>query len=186
MIYRLGILPFRQLKKLLPKNIPKSIKGLVSVEVVILALGLLGGIHMVLFAGRLSQAQGEVQDIAAEAARIASQAQNAEDANQRIQEFPSQTNQTSQGKNGSENEVIDADRPGVSVVSSTSTDSSDAICNLELSPVSSADFSRGEEIEVLARCEVSLSDLIYLQLPGSIAIEATAVEIIDVYRSQGP
>jgi len=57
---------------------------------------------------------------------------------------------------------------------------------LELSPVSSADFSRGEEIEVLARCEVSLSDLIYLQLPGSIAIEATAVEIIDVYRSQGP
>lgn len=145
------------------KSLSRNVAGIISVEVVILAIGLLGGIHMLLFAGRLAQARGHVQDIAAEAVRIASQAQDHEDANQRIQEFQRQLSQAS------------PIRPG---------GNSTTFCRLSLKPESKSSFSRGQEIEMQASCEVSLSDLLYLHLPGSVSIEATASEIIDFYRSQ--
>jgi len=146
------------------KSLARNLAGIISVEVAVLAIGLLGGIQMLLFAGRLAQAKGHVQDIAAEAVRIASQAQNHENANQRIQEFQRQLSQASPVR---------------------SDDSSITSCRLSLTPESQASFGRGQEIAMQASCEVSLSDLLYLHLPGSVSIEATAVEIIDRYRSQG-
>ncbi len=134
--------------------------GLVSLEVVILALGLLGGIQMVLYAGRLSQARGTVQDIAAEAARIASFAPTASEANRQLREFAAQTNQASGSASGT--------NPN---------------CELELSTISESDFNRGQEVSVRASCQVSLSDLVYLQLPGNVEVHAEAAEIIDTYRS---
>lgn len=115
---------------------------------------------MVLYAGRLSQARGTVHDIAAEAARIASLAPTAAEANQQLQEFAARTNQASNSAAGT--------KPN---------------CELELSTISEADFNRGQEVSVRASCQLSLSDLVYLQLPGNVEVHAEAAEIIDIYRS---
>lgn len=133
--------------------------GLVSLEVVILALGLLGGIQMVLYAGRLSQARGTVQDIAAEAARIASFAPTAAEANRQLQDFVAQANRASSSAPGA--------NPN---------------CDLGLS-IPEAVFKPGGYVKVQASCQVSLSDLIYLQLPGNVEVHAEVCEIIDSYRS---
>ena len=158
---------------------PSSSAGLVSVEFVILAIGLLGGIYMVLFAGRVAQARGVVQDLASEAARLATSAQDVEAANELLREFVAATSQASSRYN-SEGEISVA---GLGSGSGTS-------CEVQLVSFGYDSFEQllngeqvSEQVEVRARCEVSLSDLVHLRVPGSTVIEATATEIIDRYRS---
>ena len=154
---------------------PSSSAGLVSVEFVILALGLLAGIYMVLFAGRVAQAKGVVQDLAAEAARLVSSAQNVEAANELLQQFMAATSQASSRSN-SDGKISLAGLGG----------DSGTACEIQLLSPGDGIFKRlprGERVEVKARCEVSLSDLVHLRVPGSTVIEATATEIIDRYRS---
>ena len=154
---------------------PSSSAGLVSVEFVILAIGLLGGIYMVLFAGRVAQARGVVQDLAAEAARLASSAQDVEAANELLREFVAAASQASSRSN-SAGKISMAGLGGDSGTS----------CEVHLVSPGHGPFKHllnGEQVEVKARCEVSLSDLVHLRVPGNTVIEATATEIIDRYRS---
>ena len=158
------------------RKFPSSSAGLVSVEFIILAIGLLGGIYMVLFAGRVAQARGVVQDLAAEAARLASSAQDVETANELLQQFVAATSQASSRSN-SDGKISMAGLGGDPGTS----------CEVQLvSPGHGPlkHLARGEHVAVKARCRVSLSDLVHLRVPGSTVIEATATDIIDRYRSE--
>lgn len=136
--------------------------GIVSVELAILAVALLGGIQMLFFAGRIAEARSSLQDFVAEAARVASQAQNAADASSKVAEFAFQNRPA---------------RSGVNVGSATHD------CGQLQVEVQTEDFARGGQITVTAKCSIQLSDLILLRLPGIATLSASATEIIDFYRS---
>lgn len=129
--------------------------GIVSVEIALLAIGLLGGMHMLFFAGRLSEARGRVQDIASEAARVASQAQDGTDAEKQVADFL---------KAGAANSTAGA-------------------CSRPQATVDASAFSRGGSVSVSVRCSLSLSDLAFIRIPGNLTLEASATEVIDVLRS---
>ena len=133
----------------------RHVRGIVSVEIALLAIGLLGGMHMLFFAGRLSEARGRVQDIAAEAARVASQAQDGTDAEKQVTDFLK-----SKGGTGS-----------------------NTACSQPRAAVDASAFRRGGSVSVRVRCSLSLSDLALVRIPGNLTLEASAAEIIDVLRS---
>ncbi len=133
----------------------RNIGGIVSVEIALLAIGLLGGMHMLFFTGRLSEARGRVQDIASEVARVASQAQNATDAKKQVADF---------------------------LKDSTSNYATRA-CSKPQATVDTSAFRRGGSVKVKVRCSLALSDLALIKIPGSVALEASATEVIDTLRS---
>jgi len=138
----------------------KSVKGIVSVEIALLAIGLLGGMHMLFFTGRLSDARGWVQDTASEAARLASQAQDGTDAQKRVADFlQSRTSK------------------------SNTADTAKEACSNPRATVDASAFGRGGSVSVKVRCSVSLADLALVRIPGSLTLEAEAAEVIDVLRS---
>lgn len=135
----------------------RHVRGIVSVEIALLAIGLLGGMHMLFFAGRLSEARGRVQDIAAEAARVASQAQDGTDAEKQVTDFLKSKGGTGAGSN--------------------------TACSQPQATVDASAFRRGGSVSVRVRCSLSLSDLALVRIPGNLTLEASAAEIIDVLRS---
>lgn len=138
----------------------KSVKGIVSVEIALLAIGLLGGMHMLFFTGRLSDARGWVQDTASEAARLASQAQDGTDAQKRVADFlKSRTPKSNTAGNAKE------------------------ACSNPRATVDASAFGRGGSVSVKVRCSVQLADLALVRIPGSLTLEAEAAEVIDVLRS---
>ena len=148
----------------------RHIRGIVSVEIALLAIALLGGVHMLFLAGRLSEANGRTQDIASEAARLASQAQNGADAQKRVADFLKGDTPKSSPSQSSPSQ------------SSTASRTSDACGKLQAT-VDISDFSRGGSVSVKVRCSVSLADLALVRIPGSLTFEAEAAEVIDVLRS---
>ena len=148
----------------------RHVRGIVSVEIALLAIALLGGMHMLFLAGRLSEANGRTQDIASEAARLASQAQNGTDAKKRVADFlKGGTSQSSPSKGGT-------------VKSSPSSGASGA-CGKPQATVDISDFSRGGSVSVRVSCSVQLAELALVRIPGSLTLEAEATEVIDVLRS---
>ena len=143
----------------------RHVRGIVSVEIALLAIALLGGMHMLFLAGRLSEANGRTQDIAAEAARLASQAQNGTDAKKRVADFlkggPSQS----------------------STVKSSPSSGASGACGKPQATVDISDFSRGGSVSVRVSCSVQLAELALVRIPGSLTLEAEATEVIDVLRS---
>ena len=135
----------------------RHVRGIVSVEIALLAIGLLGGMHMLFFAGRLSEARGRVQDIASEAARVASQAQDGTDAERQVMDFLKSKDGTSVGSN--------------------------TACSQPQATVDTSVFRRGGSVSVRVRCSLSLSDLAFVRIPGNLILEASATETIDVLRS---
>lgn len=135
-------------------------RGIVSVEIALLAIGLLGGMHMLFFTGRLAEARGRVQDIASEAARVASHAQDGTDAQKRVADFLN-SSKTQSNKDGNTKEA----------------------CSKPQATVDTSAFGRGGSVGVKIQCSVSLSDLALVRIPGSFALEASATEVIDVLRS---
>lgn len=135
----------------------RHVRGIVAVEIALLAIGLLGGMHMLFFAGRLSEARGRVQDIASEAARVASQAQDGTDAKKLVTDFLKSKGGADAGSN--------------------------APCSQPKAAVDISAFSRGGSVSVRVRCSLPLSDLTFVRIPGNLTLEASATEIIDVLRS---
>ena len=133
----------------------RHVRGIVSVEIALLAIGLLGGMHMLFFTGRLSEARGRVQDIASEAARVASQAQDGIDAEKQVTDFL-------KSKRGT---------------------GSNTACSQPQATVDASAFRRGGSVSVRVRCSLSLSDLAFVRIPGNLTLEASAAEVIDVLRS---
>lgn len=51
--------------------------------------------------------------------------------------------------------------------------------------VGTDDFRPGGTVTVTVRCEASMADVTLLGVPGRRTFSATAVEVIDAYRSDG-
>ena len=143
----------------------RHVRGIVSVEIALLAIALLGGMHMLFLAGRLSEANGRIQDIASEAARLASQAQNGADAQKRVADF------------------LKGGTPKSSPSQSSPASGASGACGKLQATVDISDFSRGGSVSVRVRCSVQLADLALVRIPGSLTLEAEATEVIDVLRS---
>ena len=158
--------------------VKKSVTGIVSVEIALLAIGLLGGMHMLFFAGRLSDARGWVQDIASEAARVASQAQDGTDAQKRVADFLKSSRSTS----GTSTSSTPKSSTSGNTAGTTSSKSNEA-CSKPRATVDISAFSRGGSVSVKVRCSVQLADLALVRIPGSFTLEAEAAEVIDVLRS---
>ena len=126
---------------------------MLSLEFVLVVVGVLGALMLLAAAWRLGQTRGEMRDVAAEAARAASLRQHplaAADAAEQI-----------------------------------------ARASLEQRSVRCSEFSvtadvsalrPGGSVTVDIRCVTRLEDLTLLRVPGSVMLEATAVEVVDRHR----
>lgn len=131
-------------------------RGSVAVEVAVIAPALLFLMLLVVFAGKVSEADGNVERAASDAARAASLRQHPGDAI------------TDAQVTAAEN-LAAAGVPCLSLITTVDTD----------------DFSPGGTVTVTVRCEASMADVTLLGVPGRRTFTAKAVEVIDTYRSDG-
>ncbi|MCZ7537878.1 MAG: pilus assembly protein [Acidimicrobiia bacterium] len=139
----------------LPQRIHDE-RGSIAVEVAVIAPALLFLMLLVVFAGKVSEADGNVERAASDAARAASLRQHPGDATTDAQET------------AAENLAV----AGVPCLSLTTT-------------VDTENFGPGGTVTVTVRCEASMADVTLLGVPGRRTFTATAVEVIDTYRGIG-
>lgn len=132
-------------------------RGSVAVETAIIAPALVALLLLVVFAGRVSQAEGDVRRAASEAARAASLRQHAEDA------------------------VADAE-----AVAAENLSTSGVACGTLEIDVDTTDFAPGGSVTVTVRCTAAMRDVSLLGVPGSRTFVAQSIEVIDRYRGEGP
>lgn len=128
-------------------------RGVLSLEFALVVVGVLGALMLLGAAWRLGQTRGEMRDVAAEAARAASLRQH----------------------------------PQVAAEAAERT----ARATLERRQVRCSQFSvaadvsalhPGGSVAVAIRCVTRLEDLTLLRVPGSVALQATAIEVVDRRR----
>jgi len=129
-------------------------RGSVAVEVAVIAPALLFLMLLVVYAGKVSEADGNVERAASDAARAASLRQHPSDATTDAQETAA-ANLTAAGV------------PCLTLTTSVDTDH----------------FVPGGTVTVTVRCEAAMADVTLLGVPGRRTFTATAVEVIDTYRS---
>jgi Flp pilus assembly protein TadG len=139
----------------LPQRIHDE-RGSIAVEVAVIAPALLFLMLLVVFAGKVSEADGNVERAASDAARAASLRQHPGDATTDAQET------------AAANLAV----AGVPCLSLTTT-------------VDTENFGPGGTVTVTVRCEASMADVTLLGVPGRRTFTATAVEVIDTYRGIG-
>ena len=135
----------------------RSERGSVSVEVAVIAPAFVFLLLLVVFAGKVSEADGNVERAAAEGARAASLRQNPGDA---IDDA----------------EAVVAENLVAAGVPCTHLDT----------VVDTSAFEPGGTVTVTVRCEASMADVTLLGVPGTRSFSATSTEVIDTYRSSGP
>jgi hypothetical protein len=108
---------------------------------------------LVVFAGRVAHADGEVRRAAAEAARAASLRQSSEAA-------------------------VEAAR----ATAASNLDDSGFVCNDLTTTVDTSQFTAGGRVAVTVRCVADMSDVTLLGVPGTRVFESRSVEVIDRYR----
>jgi len=135
----------------------RSERGSVSVEVAVIAPAFVFLLLLVVFAGKVSEADGNVERAAAEGARAASLRQNPGDA---IDDA----------------EAVVAENLVAAGVPCTHLDT----------VVDTSAFEPGGTVTVTVRCEASMADVTLLGVPGTRSFTATSTEVIDTYRSDGP
>jgi Flp pilus assembly protein TadG len=128
-------------------------RGSVAVEVAVLAPALVALMLLVVFAGRVSDAEAEVRRAASQGARAASLRQNAAGA-------------------------VDA---ATEAVHGNLADSGFACGRLNVE-VDAAQLQPGGSVTVVVRCTADMSDVALLGVPGSRTFVARAVEVVDRYR----
>ncbi len=134
----------------------RSERGVVSTELaIIMPVFFAGFLMLVVFAGRIAQAEGDVQSAAQEAARAA----------------------TLTGDAGT------ADAVARSVVDSNLQAAGMACANGLNVAVDVTDFNPGGYVTVTVICNADFSDVTSLAVPGSRPFSSQAREIIDVRRS---
>ena len=131
-------------------------RGSVAVEVAVIAPALLFLMLLVVYAGKVSEADGNVERAASDAARAASLRQHPGDATTDAQDTA----------------AANLAAAGVPCLTLTTT-------------VDTEDFGPGGTITVTVRCEASMADVTLLGVPGRRTFSASAVEVIDTYRSEG-
>lgn len=135
----------------------RSERGSVSVEVAVIAPAFVFLLLLVVFAGKVSEADGNVERAAAEGARAASLRQNPGDA---IDDA----------------EAVVAENLAAAGVPCTHLDT----------VVDTSAFEPGGTVTVTVRCEASMADVTLLGVPGTRSFAATSTEVIDTYRSSKP
>lgn len=132
-------------------------QGSVAVETAIIAPALVALLLLVVFAGRVSQAEGDVRRAAAEGARAAS-----------LEQSPAAATEAA----------------AATVEANLAT--SGVGCGTLATTVDTATFQPGGTVTVSVRCVASMADVSLLGVPGQRTFEATSIEVIDRYRSTGP
>ena len=127
----------------------------VAVEVAVLAPAFVFLMLLVVYAGKVAEAEGNVERAAADAARAASLRQHPGDA-------------TDDARN------VAADEPRRMPA-----------CRAIPSPPTSTptNFGPGGTVTVTVTCDASMADVTLLGVPGHRTFTATAIEVIDTYRS---
>ncbi len=129
-------------------------RGSIAVEVAVIAPALLFLMLLVVYAGKVSEANGNVERAASDAARAASLRQHPSDA-------------TDNARTSAASNLAAA---GVPCLTLTTT-------------VDTTDFAPGGTVTVTIHCEASMADVTLLGVPGRQTFTATATEVIDTYRS---
>lgn len=135
----------------------RSERGSISVEVAVIAPAFVFLMLLVVYAGKVSEADGNVERAAAEGARAASLRQNPAAA-------------------------IDDAR---AVVEANLAAAGVPCARLDTS-VDTSTFEPGGTVTVTVRCDASMADVTLLGVPGTRSFTATSTEVIDTYRSDGP
>jgi Flp pilus assembly protein TadG len=128
-------------------------RGLAAVEMAIVAPFLVAMLLLVVFVGRVSEADGNVRRAASEAARAASLRQD----------------------------PADATEAALSTVDANLSESGVA-CEPLTVDVDTRAFRPGGRVEVTVTCDASMSDIALLGVPGTRTFSAHEVEVIDRYR----
>lgn len=134
----------------------RSERGSVAVETAIIAPALVALLLLVVFAGRVSQAEAEVRRAASEGARAAS-LEYVEDAAQ-----AAATDRVAE--NLKDNGVVCADL-------ATDVDTSHLV--------------PGGSVSVTVRCTADMADVALLGVPGKRTFTARSIEVVDRYRGSG-
>jgi len=129
-------------------------RGTIAVEVAVIAPALLFLMLLVVYAGKVSEADGNVERAASDAARAAS-----------LRQHPSDVADDAQTTAAAD--LTAAGVPCLDVTTAVDTD----------------DFDPGGTVTVTVSCEASMADVTLLGVPGRRTFTATAVEVIDTYRS---
>ena len=129
-------------------------RGLAAVEAAIVAPFLVAMLLLVVFVGRVSEADGNVRRAASEAARAASLRQD----------------------------PADATEAALSTVDANLSESGVA-CETLTVDVDTGAFRPGGRVEVTVTCDASMSDVALLGVPGARTFSAHEVEVIDRYRA---
>lgn len=133
-----------------------SERGSVAVETAIIAPALVALLLLVVFAGRVSQAEAEVRRAASEAARAASL------------EYVEDAAQTAATDRVAEN----LKHNGVA-------------CAELATDVDTSRLVPGGTVTVTVRCTADMADIALLGVPGKRTFVATSIEVIDRYRGSG-
>ena len=132
-------------------------RGSVSVEVAVIAPAFIFLMLLVVFAGKVSEADGNVERAAAEGARAASLRQDPGSA------------------------IADAEAAVAANLASAGVPCTDLTTNVDTS-----NFEPGGTVTVTVTCQASMADVTLLGVPGSRTFTATSVEVIDTYRGSEP
>ena len=132
---------------------PGGDRGSVAVEMAVLAPALVALLLLVVFAGRVTQAEGDVRRAASAAARAAS-----------LRQHPA----------GAETAARDAAAANLAA--------SGVACGRLETAVDTSRFRAGGAVAVTLRCTASMDDVALLGVPGRKTFIARSVEVIDRYR----
>ena len=135
----------------------RSERGSVSVEVAVIAPAFIFLMLLVVFAGKISEADGNVERAAAEGARAASLRQDPGVA------------------------IADAEAAVEANLAHAGVPCTDLTIGVDTS-----NFEPGGTVAVAVTCQASMADVTLLGVPGTRTFTATSVEVIDTYRSSEP
>jgi Flp pilus assembly protein TadG len=135
----------------------RSERGSISVEVAVIAPAFVFLMLLVVYAGKVSEADGNVERAAAEGARAASLRQN-----------PAAAIDDARA-------VVEANLAAAGVP-----------CSQLDTSVDTSTFEPGGTVTVTVRCDAPMADVTLLGVPGTRSFTATSTEVIDTYRSDGP
>jgi Flp pilus assembly protein TadG len=133
-----------------------SERGSIAVEMAILAPALIFLLLLVVYAGKVAEANGNVERAASEAARAASLRQHPGDA-------------TADAHTAAQQNLSAAGVP----------------CAKLDTVVDTSNFGAGGTVTVTVHCQASMADVSLLGVPGARTFSARAVEVIDVHRGDG-
>ena len=128
-------------------------RGSVAVEVAVLAPALVALLLLVVFAGRVAHADGQVQRASSEAARAAS-----------LRQSPTA--------------AVDA----AAETAASNLSASGFICRDLATDVDTSRFAPGGVVTVTVRCVADMEDVTLLGVPGQRTFVARSTEVIDRYR----